>query len=169
MASYGLQIVRLGNFTITLKPEDEDRLKTYLKDVQYTKLAGGFQSYAAGEALLGAGQGLAQGPGAGGVSPAFLGVGLGLGQLVAGQAGQTMASQNQIMVRCPRCSGLNAENAKFCSHCGQALSPAPPPAGATVTCPRCQTSNAATAKFCSSCGQALTGESAPAAPPPASS
>jgi membrane protease subunit (stomatin/prohibitin family) len=167
IASYGLQIVRLGNFTITLKPEDEDRLKTYLKDVQYTKLAGGFQSYAAGEALLGAGQGLAQGPGAGGVSPAFLGVGLGMGQLVAGQAGQTMASQNQIMVRCPRCSGLNAEAAKFCSHCGQALSPAPPPAGATVTCPNCQTSNAATAKFCSSCGQALTGESVPAASPPA--
>ncbi|TMF97147.1 MAG: SPFH domain-containing protein, partial [Chloroflexi bacterium] len=31
--SYGLQIVRLGNFTITLKPEDEDKLKNFLKDV----------------------------------------------------------------------------------------------------------------------------------------
>src|SRR5205807_301817 len=61
--SYGLQIVRLGNFTITLKPEDEDKLKTFLKDVQYTKLAGGFQQYAAGQAMIGAGQGLAQGPG----------------------------------------------------------------------------------------------------------
>jgi len=170
IASYGLQIVRLGNFTITLKPEDEDRLKTYLKDVQYTKLAGGFQSYAAGEAMLGAGQGLAQGPGTGGgVNPAFLGVGLGMGQLVAGQAGQTIASQNQIMVRCPRCSGLNAEAAKFCSHCGQELSPAPPPSGATVTCPRCQTTNASTAKFCSSCGQALGGTSPTPPAPPASS
>src|SRR5437870_3463616 len=67
--SYGLQIVRLGNFTITLKPEDEDKLKGFLKDVQYTKLAGGFQQYAAGEAMLGAGQGFAPGPGQGGAHP----------------------------------------------------------------------------------------------------
>src|SRR5438876_836048 len=61
ISSYGLQIVRLGNFTITLKPEDEDKLKNFLKDVQYTKLAGGFQQYASGAAMIGAGQGLAQG------------------------------------------------------------------------------------------------------------
>jgi membrane protease subunit (stomatin/prohibitin family) len=159
--SYGLQIVRLGNFTITLKPEDEDKLKTYIKDVQYTKLAGGFQQYATGEALLGAGQGLAQGPGAG-VNPAFLGVGLGMGSLVAGQAGQTLAAGGQIQVRCPQCHALNAENAKFCNSCGQALSPAPAPVGATVACPRCGTQNAATAKFCHNCGQALTGQGATA-------
>ncbi|HSO93918.1 MAG TPA: SPFH domain-containing protein [Candidatus Dormibacteraeota bacterium] len=162
--SYGLQIVRLGNFTITLKPEDEDKLKGFLKDVQYTKLAGGFQQYAAGEALLGAGQGLAQGPGQGGGNPAFLGVGLGMGGLIAGQAGQTVAAGGQIQVRCPQCHALNAENAKFCNTCGQALSPAPAPVGATVVCPKCQTQNAATAKFCINCGQGLTG-GGPAAPP----
>jgi len=157
IASYGLQIVRLGNFTITLKPEDEDRLKTYLKDVQYTTLAGGFQAYGAGEAMLGAGQGLAQGRGPGGGNPAIVGVGVGLGGLVAGQAGQTIATGSQIQVRCSNCNGLNAESARFCTHCGQALSPAPPPAGATVACPRCQANNAATAKVCSNCGQALGG------------
>ena len=161
--TYGLQIVRLGNFTITLKPEDEDKLKNYLKDLQYTKLAGGFQQYAAGEALLGAGQGLAQGPGSGGgVNPAFLGVGLGMGGLVAGQAGQVLAAGGQIQVRCPNCHALNAENAKFCNSCGQALSPAPAPSGATVQCPRCQTVNAANAKFCTNCGQALSGGGTPA-------
>jgi len=164
VASYGLQIVRLGNFTLTLKPEDEDRLKTFLKDVQYTKLAGGFQAYGAGAALIGAGQGLAQGPGAGGVNPAFLGVGVGMGGLVAGQAGQTIAVGSQIQVRCPRCNGLNAESARFCAHCGQGLAPAPPPEGATVSCPKCQAQNAATAKFCCNCGQSLSGPP-PAAPP----
>jgi membrane protease subunit (stomatin/prohibitin family) len=164
--TYGLQIVRLGNFTITLKPEDEEKLKSYLQDVQYTKLAGGFQQYAAGEAMIGAGKGLAQGPGqGGGGNPAFLGVGLGVGGVVAGQTGQTVAAGGQIQVRCPQCHALNAENAKFCNNCGQSLSPAPAPVGATVTCANCQTSNAATAKFCINCGQPLGG--APAQPSPA--
>src|SRR6266704_3558350 len=162
ISSYGLQIVRLGNFTITLKPEDEDKLKNFLKDVQYTKLAGGFQQYASGAAMIGAGQGLAQGPGqGGGVNPAFLGVGLGVGGVVAGQLGQTVAAGGQIQVRCPNCHALNAESAKFCNSCGQALSPAPAPTGATVACPKCGTQNAANGKFCTNCGQSLTGGGAP--------
>ncbi|MCU1502948.1 MAG: hypothetical protein JWM12_2302, partial [Ilumatobacteraceae bacterium] len=75
---YGLGIVRMGNFDINLVEEDEARLKTLAKDVSYTQLAGGFQQYAAGEALLGAGQGMAQGGGA--VQGAFLAAGLGFGQ-----------------------------------------------------------------------------------------
>ena len=85
--TYGLQIVRLGNFTITLKPEDEEKLKSFLQNVQYTKLAGGFQQYAAGEAMLGAGKGLAQGPGQGGGNPAFLGVGVGVSEPVVREEG----------------------------------------------------------------------------------
>ncbi|MEO5901497.1 MAG: SPFH domain-containing protein, partial [Ilumatobacteraceae bacterium] len=75
---YGLGIVRMGNFDVNLAEEDEARLKTLAKDVSYTQLAGGFQQYAAGEALLGAGQGMAQGGGA--VQGAFLAAGLGFGQ-----------------------------------------------------------------------------------------
>jgi len=161
--SYGLQIVRLGNFTISIKEEDEEALKRYRRDVQYTKLAGGFQQYAAGAAMIGAGQGLAQGPGqGGGVNPAFLGVGLGVGGVVAGQLGQTVAAGGQIQVRCPNCHALNAESAKFCNSCGQALSPAPAPTGATMACAKCGTQNAANAKFCTNCGQSLTGGGAPA-------
>src|SRR2546428_3950757 len=95
--SYGLQIVRLGNFTITLRPEDEGKLKTFLHEVQDTKLAGGLPQYAAGQAVIGAGQGLAQGPGEGGAgNPAFLGVGLGGGGLVARPMGQTLAAGGPI-------------------------------------------------------------------------
>lgn len=150
--TYGLQIVRLGNFTISIKEEDEEALKRYRRDVQYTKLAGGYQQYSVGQALQGVGEGAAQGGGAG--NPAILGIGLGLGQTVAG-AGQTVAAGGQVQVRCGQCGTLNPESAKFCSSCGTALAPAPAPAGAVVACAKCGANNAATAKFCSNCGQSL--------------
>ena len=152
VASYGLQIVRLGNFTISIKEEDEETLKRYRKDAQYSRLAGGFQQYSVGEALQGVGEGAAEGGGAG--NPAVLGIGLGLGGMVTG-AGQTVAAGGQVQVRCGNCGTLNSENAKFCSNCGQTLAPAPAPAGAVVSCPSCGTQNAATAKFCANCGTSL--------------
>ena len=129
VAPYGLQITRLGNFTISIKPEDEGRLKTYLKDAQYTKLAGGFTGYAAGEAMMGAGQGLAKGPGeGGGLNPAFLGVGLGMAGLVNQQANQAIQQQPAappavpvVEIRCLKCNALNPEAAKFCANCGNPL------------------------------------------------
>jgi membrane protease subunit (stomatin/prohibitin family) len=151
--TYGLQIVRLGNFTISIKEEDEEALKRFRRDVQYTKLAGGYQQYSVGQALQGVGEGAAQGGGSS--NPAILGIGLGLGQTVAQTAGQTVATGGQVQVRCGGCGTLNAENAKFCSNCGQGLAAAPAPAGAVVSCASCGTRNAATAKFCSNCGQSL--------------
>jgi membrane protease subunit (stomatin/prohibitin family) len=152
IASYGLQIVRLGNFTISIKEDDEETLKRYRKDAQYSRLAGGFQQYSVGEALQGVGEGAAQG--GGGSNPAVLGIGLGLGGMVTG-AGQTVAAGGQVQVRCGKCGTLNSENAKFCSNCGQTLAPAPAPAGAVVACPSCGTQNASTAKFCSNCGASM--------------
>jgi membrane protease subunit (stomatin/prohibitin family) len=164
IATYGIQIVRLGNFTISIKEEDEATLKNFRKDVQYTRLAGGFQQYASGEAMLGVGQGAAQGGGA--LPPALLGVGLGMGQMVAGQAGQAVAAGGVIQVRCGNCNTLNPETAKFCASCGQALvAAAPPPAGAVVKCPNCQSDVAANAKFCPSCGHNMQEAQAPPAPP----
>jgi membrane protease subunit (stomatin/prohibitin family) len=139
VAPYGVQITRLGNFTISIKPEDEDRLKTYLKDAQYTKLAGGFTAYGAGEAMIGAGQGLAKGPGqGGGLNPAFLGVGLGMAGLVNQQANQAIqqpapapapAPAALVEVRCLKCNSLNPEAAKFCANCGGPLTMAPGASG----------------------------------------
>ncbi|WP_280422978.1 SPFH domain-containing protein [Nocardia carnea] len=75
---YGLRVPRLGNFDITLAPEDADRLKRLAKDVTYIRLAGDFRQYAAGEMALGAGQGLATGHGHDG---GFLGAALGINAL----------------------------------------------------------------------------------------
>ncbi len=66
IARYGLAVIGLGNFDINLSDEDEHQLKALAKDTAYSRLAGSFQQYAAGEAMLGAGEGMAQGGGTGG-------------------------------------------------------------------------------------------------------
>ena len=84
LAPYGVAITRMGNFDINLAPEDQLQLKTLAKDTSYSRLAGSFNNYAAGELALGAGAGMAQGGAATG--GAFLGVGLGLGGQANGPA-----------------------------------------------------------------------------------
>jgi membrane protease subunit (stomatin/prohibitin family) len=168
LETYGLALVRMGNFDINLTEEDEDNLKGFSKDTAYSRLAGGFQQYAAGEALLGAGEGLAKG--GGGASNAFLGVGMGLGQQVGqapqqqgptppdapafagGGPGYSAPGGGAATVACPSCNTANTVGAKFCSSCGTSL--APP----TANCPNCNAENPATAKFCSSCGTSMTPE-----------
>jgi len=163
---YGLLIARMGNFDVNLSEQDEAQLKTLAKDTAYSRLAGSFNAYAAGEAALGAGEGMAKGGGA--TSGAFLAAGLGLGQQVAappppgagappppapgfagGGPGFAGGGAGAADVTCASCGTANAPGAKFCANCGTSL--APP----TVKCPNCQADNAAAAKFCSSCGSAL--------------
>ncbi len=62
---YGMTIVAFGNITISIKPEDEATLKKLTKDVAYSRLAGGFQQYAQGQAMLGAAEGMSKGGGEG--------------------------------------------------------------------------------------------------------
>ncbi len=112
LAGYGLEVARMGNFTISIKPDDEQALKKYRRDVQYTKLAGSFQAAAAGEAMEGIGEGAAKGGGAGG--PAVIGAGLNLG------AG-LVASAGTAQVKCPSCGTLNAATSRFCTNCGHGL------------------------------------------------
>jgi membrane protease subunit (stomatin/prohibitin family) len=79
--NYGVKITAFGNFTISIKPEDEATLKKLSKDVAYSRLAGGFQQYAQGQAMLGAAEGMAKGggEGGGGAGNALGGMGMGMG------------------------------------------------------------------------------------------
>ncbi|WP_328391735.1 SPFH domain-containing protein [Nocardia sp. NBC_00416] len=173
---YGLRIPRLGNFDITLAPEDSDRLKRLAKDVTYIRLAGDFRQYAAGEMALGAGQGLASGHGHDG---GFLGAALGINALQqssppAGgqfppapaspwqqhqqsrepQAALPSAAQPAELAPaaserpvCAVCATANPAGANFCVDCGSRLAPAEP-----AHCHHCGAELAAAAKFCASCG-----------------
>ena len=172
---YGVGIVRMGNFDINLSDDDEAQLKNLARDTAYSRLAGSFNQYAAGEAALGAGQGMAKG--GAGVGGAFIAAGMGaVGQSGAaapgptpppgpgfvgggpGFTGQAGAAPAATTVECPNCKAANAAGAKFCSSCGTRLEQA---AAAPVVCPSCSAENIPGARFCSSCGTAL-GQEPPA-------
>ncbi|MFF3569919.1 SPFH domain-containing protein [Nocardia jiangxiensis] len=145
---YGLRIPRMGNFDITLAPEDADRLKRLAKDKTYIRLTGDFQRYAAGELALDAGHGLAQGGGGG---AGFLGAALGLNAIAPHTTAHPAPAPAQpaAMPICPACSTPNPAGGRFCANCGEHLkSPEP------HHCTACGHELAATAKFCSSCGVA---------------
>ncbi|HXR21655.1 MAG TPA: SPFH domain-containing protein, partial [Acidimicrobiales bacterium] len=89
LVTYGVALVRMGNFDVNLSEQDEAQLKNLAKDTAYSRLAGGFNQYAAGEMALGAGAGMAKGGGSD--SGVFLAAGLGLG----GQLGGGAAAQQQ--------------------------------------------------------------------------
>jgi membrane protease subunit (stomatin/prohibitin family) len=173
LTPYGVKVTRLGNVTISLKPEDEQTLKGLRKDTAYTRLAGGFREYGVGAALKGIGEGAAAGGGGNGA--AALGVGLGLGGIVggigippsgsggalgggaalrpgpAGGAGGPgaagMAAAGALI--CASCQAPNAPGAKFCASCGTALAPK------AAHCTQCGATAAPGAKFCGNCGTAL--------------
>ncbi|NTX00796.1 SPFH domain-containing protein [Myxococcus sp. CA051A] len=89
---YGLTVVRMGNFHVSIKEEDEGTLKKLSKDVAYSRLAGGFQQYAQGQAMLGAAEGMAKGGDGSGSGNALGGMGMGMG---FGMAQQFMNQQGQ--------------------------------------------------------------------------
>lgn len=116
LQSYGMRIARLGNFVVSIKEEDEQTLKQMYKDAAQLKMASNhagnlaaFQQFAAGKAMMSAGEGMARG-GGGGENPMLTGAGLGMGMGMANmfsQMNQPHASQ-------------------------QAAQAAPPPAGPTL-------------------------------------
>ncbi len=97
LQSYGMRVVRLGNFVVSIKEEDEQTLKQMYKDAAQLKMAGNnagnlgaFQQFAAGKAMMSAGDGMARG-GGGGDNPMVTGAGLGMGMAMANMFSQ----QNQ--------------------------------------------------------------------------
>ncbi len=131
--SYGVEVVRLGNFHVSIKEEDEATLKKLSKDVAYSRLAGGFQNYAQGQAMLGAAEGMAKGGEGGGgmLQGAGLGVGFGMAQMFQNQGQQRQGGQGggapqaaAGQVFCSNCG--TPGSGKFCGNCGTALAAAAP-------------------------------------------
>ncbi|GAA5057197.1 SPFH domain-containing protein [Nocardia callitridis] len=155
---YGLRIARLGNFDITLAPEDAERLKRLAKDVTYIRLTGDFQRYAAGELALGAGEGLSKGAG---LETGFLGAAMGLQALgqsaPAGMLGAVTSERTGTPAAPGRaCAGCghtgNPADARFCAQCGDRVA-----APAPRRCTDCGTEVVATARFCGACGTRVPG------------
>ena len=153
---YGLTVVRMGNFTITIKDEDEATLKRLTKDTAYSKLAGGFQQYAQGQAMLGAAEGMAKGGAGGGGALQGAGLGIGFGMAQAFQQGQQRpagapapAPMAAAGTPCPKCGTVGT--GKFCGNCGEPLAPV------ARKCAECGSDLNPGAKFCGNCGKPVTG------------
>src|ERR1700730_5187314 len=130
LSTYGLAIVRMGNFDLNLSDEDETTLKGLAKDTAYSRLAGSFQQYASGEMMKGAGEGMAKGGGATG------------GALIAGGRGGVGRARRPYAPgpTPPPVPGFVGGGGGFTQ----------PGGTGSVTCPSCQATNAAGAKFCAS-------------------
>jgi membrane protease subunit (stomatin/prohibitin family) len=96
LQGYGMKVVRLGNFAVSIKEEDEATLKGMYKDAAQLRMAGGlqgFQQLAAGKAMMSAGEGMAKGGGAN--NPMLTGAGLGMGMAMANMFNQGGNQQQQ--------------------------------------------------------------------------
>jgi membrane protease subunit (stomatin/prohibitin family) len=171
LQNYGVAITRMGNFDVNLSPEDSTSLKRLARDTSYSRLAGSFNQYAAGEMQIGAGEGMAQGGGA--VSGAFLGAGLGIGGGGGAQYPPTAPPPSGFAGGGPSAyqgppppSGPPGDQAQAALPSGadpasSGSDPAAPgarpaaPESQDVACPSCQAANSPGAKFCQNCGQPM--------------
>ena len=160
--SYGVVIRRLGNFVIAIDEEDSANLKKLYTDAAYLRTVGGvgaYQQFAAGKAMMGAGEGMAKGGGGGGgggdagglLGGAGLGVGFGLAQMLVRdpKGGETLEPATPG-VQCTSCNAT-VPPGKFCSSCGTELKQH---TSASAFCTGCGAPLAADAKFCGQCGTA---------------
>ncbi len=163
VAGYGMEIVRLGNFVTSIDEEDSENLKRLYTDAAYIRTVGGvgnYQRFAAGKAMMGAGEGMAKGGGEGGggaagglMGGAGLGVGFGLAQMLVRDpgGGQTLAPATPGVV-CGAC-GAGVPPGRFCGQCGEELRAKEEPAKAGPRfCSGCGSPLAPDAQFCAQCG-----------------
>jgi membrane protease subunit (stomatin/prohibitin family) len=123
------------------------------QDSRYVKeLAGSYQGYAAGQAVIGAGKGMAEHGVGGGIAGlgAQMAVGMNVGNSMAGGFAAPAApaptfSPGGTQAICGKC-GTKQPGGKFCAECGSPL------VVQKKFCSGCGLELAAGAKFCSSCG-----------------
>lgn len=162
---YGIEIVRFGNFVIGIDEEDAKNLKNLYTDAAYLKTVGGvagYQQFAAGKAMMGAGEGMSKGGGSGGdggglLGGAGLGVGFGLAQmLVRDRSGGDVLAPATAGVACGGC-GATVAAGRFCSACGHELAQEEPTMTANSSCTGCGSPLAPGARFCGQCGVKVVG------------
>ncbi len=164
--SYGIEVMRIGNFNLIMKEEDEKRLNKIFDNAAYMNMAGGIQGYqqmAAASAMMDAGEGMKQGGGAGGgamLAGAGLGVGFGMANQFQGAMQYQQPQQPQqpppgipptqpggaAAVKCEKCQKMVAPG-KFCAECGATMAAAGP-----KFCGGCGQPVPAGGKFCAGCG-----------------
>jgi membrane protease subunit (stomatin/prohibitin family) len=98
---YGVEIIRFGDFSITMDQADRDRLDKLVERMAYVNASGGmagYQQLAQAEMMMGAAEGMKRGGDGGG---AFQGAGIGMGFAMAGQMAGMMGNANANQAKPP--------------------------------------------------------------------
>lgn len=186
----GVRVLQMGRFEINFSESDRARLvaanaeiakatrgvkvaqataaarqfeldQRFAQDSRYVKdLAGNFQTYAAGSALIASGEGMREHGGGAGGGLAAAGMQLAVGANMAGVMAGAFAggtpgavgaaipkvSAGGAFIACGGCSAQQPAGTKFCAECGLKVAEAP------SSCVGCGASLAPGAKFCANCG-----------------
>lgn len=89
---YGVEVMRFGDFTISMDNADKERLDKLVERAAYVNMAGGYHQMAQAEMMLGAAEGMKKGGGGG---SALDGAGIGMGFAMANQMGGMMGNNQQ--------------------------------------------------------------------------
>lgn len=87
--AYGVEIIRFGDFSISMDQADKERLDKLVERMAYINASGGmagYQQLAQAEMMMGAAEGMKKGGGGGGLE----GAGIGMGFAMAGQMANMM-------------------------------------------------------------------------------
>ena len=144
LAPYGVEVLGFGQLFLNISDEDAAQVKKLSATKAYSDLAGGFEQYARGSALLNIGSSAdgASGDGTGGVVALMLLKSLAESSL--GQAQAPTAVASSAVPSSPACYSCKEPSGtgKFCPSCGTGL-----------TCAECEAR--LSGPFCSSCGTAV--------------
>ncbi|HTJ40457.1 MAG TPA: SPFH domain-containing protein [Kofleriaceae bacterium] len=153
--NYGVEIIRFGDYTISMDPADRDRLDKLVERAAYINMSGGmagYQQLAQAEMMMGAAEGMKKGGDGGG---AFQGAGIGMGFAMAGQMTNMMgqlAQQQPAQARPVAPTQMGPGGQVKCGSCGAMVAPG-------KFCPECgKTLQVAGPKFCSNCGKPVNGK-----------
>lgn len=113
VAGYGLTVLQMGNFTISMKEEDEANLKQYRTALQLKRLNGDGPAGPSGPAAGAAPPPAAAPPAA--AACAACGAGNAPGARFCSSCGSPLAAV------CPACSTSNPGGSRFCGNCGKSL------------------------------------------------
>ena len=115
---YGVEIIRFGDFSISMDQADKERLDKLVERMAYVNASGGmagYQQLAQAEMMMGAAEGMKKGGGGGGLEGAGIGMGFAMaGQMAnmmggAGGAGRQQAeSRDQILATLKQLGELKA-------------------------------------------------------------
>ena len=93
---YGVEIIRFGDFSISMDQADKDRLDKLVERFAYVNASGGmagYQQLAQAEMMMGAAEGMKSGGGGGALDGAGIGMGFAMAGQMAGMMGNANANQ----------------------------------------------------------------------------